>query len=464
MKMLMRNLKIMLVLFFIVSASLLIGLSYQQYRSKTELYIAAGENKAALRSRYAQAGTIFDSDGLILAQSVDGDRVYCEDSAIAKSVLHIVGDYTHNIGNTVEASYQGILLGNDRNIFRQFYLDILGKGLSGDDITLTISGDLSKKAYNLLDGRNGSVVLLNYKTGAVLCSVSSPSTSPSSVIAYEDITGTVLFNRALSGAYAPGSTFKIITSASYLTSNIYDPSLTLDCESVSTVEPNGASESGEGHGEVNFMSAFARSCNVFFGQVGVTLGNERIMNTARVFGYETAFSLDRLSVKSGKIEVGNDPFTLSWLSIGQPLADSTLYTTPLHMAMIAGAIGNDGTMQKPHIIEYATTPSGENYMKLKPQPLLEITNPATAGQLEIMMIECTKSGTGTAAAISGYTVASKTGTVQVDGQKNNALCVAYIVEDDMPYAVAVIVEEGGSGGGTAAPIAGDMLSAAVNAS
>ncbi len=464
MKMLMRNLKIMLVLFFLVSVSLLIGLSYQQYRSKTELYIAAGENKAALRSRYAQAGAIFDSDGLILAQSVDGDRIYCEDKTVAKSVLHIVGDYTHNIGNTVEASYQGILLGNDRNIFRQFYLDILGKGLSGDDLTLTISGELSKTAYNLLDGRSGSVVMLNYKTGAVLCAVSSPSTSPSSVISYEDISGTVLFNRALSGAYAPGSTFKIITSASYLTSNVYDPSLTVDCESVSTVDPNGASESGDGHGEVNFMSAFARSCNVFFGQVGVTLGNERLMKTARDFGYETAFSLDRLAVKPGKIDVGNDPFTLSWLSIGQPLADSTLYTTPLHMAMIAGAVGNGGTMLKPHIIDHATTPSGEVYMKLKAQTLLEITNSAAAGQLEKMMIECTKSGTGTAAAISGYTVASKTGTVQVDGQKNNALCVAYIVEDDMPYAIAVIVEEGGSGGGTAAPIAGEMLSAAVSAS
>lgn len=464
MKMLMRNLKIMLVLFFIVSASLLIGLSYQQYRSKTELYIAAGENKAALRSRYAQAGTIYDSDGLILAQSADGDRIYCEDKTVAKSVLHIVGDYTHNIGNTVEASYQGILLGNDRNIFRQFYLDLLGKGLSGDDLTLTISGELSKKAYNLLDGRNGSVVMLNYKTGAVLCAVSSPSTSPSSVISYEDISGTVLFNRALSGSYAPGSTFKIITSASYLTSDVYDPSLTVDCESVSTVDPNGASESGEGHGEVDFMSAFARSCNVFFGQVGVTLGNERLMKTARDFGYETAFSLDRLSVKSGKIDVENDPFTLSWLSIGQPLADSTLYTTPIHMAMIAGAIGNDGTMLKPHIIDHATTPSGEEYMKLKTQTLLDITTPAAAGQLEKMMIECTKNGTGTAAAISGYTVASKTGTVQVDGQKNNALCVAYIVEDDMPYAIAVIVEEGGSGGGTAAPIAGEMLSAAVSAS
>ncbi len=464
MKMLMRNLKIMLVLFFIVSASLLIGLSYQQYRSKTELYIAAGENKAALRSRYAQAGTIYDSDGLILAQSTDGDRVYCEDKTIAKSVLHIVGDYTHNIGNTIEASYQGVLLGNDRNIFRQFYLDILGKGLSGDDLTLTISGELSKKAYNLLDGRNGSVVMLNYKTGAVLCAVSSPSTSPSSVISYEDISGTVLFNRALSGAYAPGSTFKIVTSASFLTSDVYDPSLTVDCESVSTVDPNGASESGEGHGDVNFMSAFARSCNVFFGQVGVTLGNERLMKTARDFGYETSFTMDRLTVKSGSIDVGNDPFTLSWLSIGQPLADSTLYTTPLHMAMIAGAVGNGGSMVKPHIIDHATTPAGEEYMKLKTESLLDITTFAAAGQLEKMMIECTKTGTGTAAAISGYTVASKTGTVQVDGQKNNALCVAYIVEDDMPYAIAVIVEEGGSGGGTAAPIAGEMLSAAVRAS
>jgi len=139
MKMLMRNLKIVLVLFILISAALLIGLSFQQYRSKTELYIAAGENKEALKSRYAQAGSILDINGGILAQSKDGDRLYSEDPVIAKAVLHIVGDYTHNIGNTIESSYQGILLGNDRNILRQLYLDVLGKGLSGDDITLQLA-------------------------------------------------------------------------------------------------------------------------------------------------------------------------------------------------------------------------------------------------------------------------------------------------------------------------------------
>ena len=220
MKMLMRNLKIILVLFLLISAALLFGLSFQQYRSKNELYVAAGENKEALKTRYAQAGTIYDINGLILAQSEDGERIYSEDSTIAKAMVHIVGDYTHNIGNTIESTYQGILLGNDRNPLRQFYLDILGKGLSGDDITLTADGELSKKAYELLDGRAGSIVVINYKTGAVLTAVSSPSTSPESVIAYEDIPETSLFNRALLGSYAPGSTFKIITAAAYLTSPI----------------------------------------------------------------------------------------------------------------------------------------------------------------------------------------------------------------------------------------------------
>jgi len=463
MKMLMRNLKIVLLLFLLVSVALLAGLSFQQYRSKNELNVAAGENKQALKSRYAQAGTIYDSDGLILAQSVDGERHYCEDSETAAAVLHIVGDYTHNIENTIESSYQGILLGTDRNIFRQFYLDILGKGLTGDNITLTISGNLSKQAYELLDGRRGSVVLLNYKTGAVLAAVSSPSTTPESVIEYQDIPDTALFNRALLGLYAPGSTFKIITAASWLTSSVYDPSLTINCTGQSTVNSDGASETGDGHGEVNITSAFADSCNVFWGQVGVTVGKEQLEKTAAAFGYGYSLSLDRLSVETGKIDAPEIPSTLSKIAIGQPVSDSILYTTPLHMAMIAGAVGNNGVMVKAHVVDHVTTPAGESYDKLNVGTEKILMDPSVAAALETLMIGVTDHGTGTAAAIDGYTVAAKTGTVQVDGQDtNNALCVAYITEDDMPYAIAVIVEEGGSGGGTAAPIAGQMLQAAVN--
>lgn len=463
MKMLMRNLKIILVLFLLISAALLFGLSFQQYRSKNELYVAAGENKEALKTRYAQAGTIYDINGLILAQSEDGERIYSEDSTIAKAMVHIVGDYTHNIGNTIESTYQGILLGNDRNPLRQFYLDILGKGLSGDDITLTADGELSKKAYELLDGRAGSIVVINYKTGAVLTAVSSPSTSPESVIAYEDIPETSLFNRALLGSYAPGSTFKIITAAAYLTSPVYDPTILVNCSAVSTVDPFGASETSDGHGEVDLSSAFARSCNVFFGQVGVAVGRDALLETTREMGYGYAFSMDRLNVLPGRINVPDNASTLSWIAIGQPVSDSTLYTTPLEMAMIAGAVGNGGVMQKAHIVDRVTTPAGGDYNELNVESQRTIMSSATAGVLEKLMIGVAVDGTGTAADIEGYTVAAKTGTVQVEGQENNALCVAYIAEDDMPYAIAVIVEEGGAGGTTAAPLAGEMLAAVTDA-
>ena len=463
MKMLMRNLKIVLVLFILISAALLIGLSFQQYRSKTELYVAAGENKQSLKSRYAQAGSIFDINGGILAQSKDGERLYSEDPVIAKAVLHIVGDYTHNIGNTIESTYQGILLGNDRNVLRQLYLDVMGKGLSGDDITLTLNEDISKKAYELLDGRKGSIVVLNYKTGAVVAAVSSPSTTPESVISYTDIPDTALFNRALLGSYAPGSTFIIVTTTAYITSPAYDPTVVVDCTSQSTVDPFGASETGDGHGEVDLSSAFARSCNVFFGQIGVAVGRDALMKTAADMGYGYTFTMDRLTVAPGKMEVPDNASTLSWIAIGQPVSDSTLYTTPLQMAMIAGAIGNNGVMMKAHIIDHITTPAGENYSKLKADTEKTIMNEAAAAVLEKLMIGAVTNGTGTDAALTGYTVAGKTGTVQVEGQKNNALCVAYIVEDDMPYAVAVIVEEGGAGGTVAAPIAGKMLRAAINA-
>jgi peptidoglycan glycosyltransferase len=462
MKMLMRNLKFISFLFILIAVSLLTGLSFQQYRSKTELYVAAGENKQALRSRYAQAGSIFDINGLVLAKSVDGDRKYSDDAEMAKSVLHIVGDYTHNIGNTIESTYQGILLGNDRNVLRQLYLDVLGKGLSGDDITLTLDGKLSKKAYDLLDGRKGSIVLINYKTGAVLSAVSSPSTSPESVISYKDIPDTALFNRALSGSYAPGSTFKIVTAAAFFSSSVYDPTLVVDCNGQSTVDPFAASETGSGHGKMDLASAFAKSCNVYFGQIGVTIGKDTLVKEANAMGYGHVFSLDRLEVTPGKINVPDNASTLSWISIGQPVSDSTLYTTPLHMAMLVGAIGNNGVMVKAHIIDHITTPAGEEYDKLKVSTEMTIMNEAESKVLENLMIGVVTDGTGKDTAINGYTVAAKTGTVQVDGQKNNALCVAYIAEDDMPYAVAVIVEEGGAGGTTAAPIAGKILKAVIS--
>lgn len=457
MKMLMRNIKIILILFLITSVALLAGLIFQQYRSKHELNTAAGENKESLRTRYAQAGMIVDNDGLILAHSVSGERQYAEDPLIAMSVLHIVGDYTHNIENTIEGNYQGALLGNDRNLIRQAVLDLFGKGLYGDDITLTISGELSAYAYELLDGRKGSIVVTNYHTGEIIAAVSSPSVSPDSVISYTDIPDTALFNRAFQGAYAPGSTFKVVTATAYMHSTAYDPLMTVDCDGHSTIDPFAAGEKGTGHGLVGMREAITKSCNVYFGLAGVMTGREQLLKTADEIGYGSFVSVDRLFASGGKIEIPDNQSTLSWISIGQPVSDSVLYTSPLHMAMLAGAIGNNGEMMNPHVVKFLTTPIGEKYAMPENNSFATIMTPEEAGYLEEMMIDCTQHGTGVYAAVQGYAIASKTGTVQVDGQENNALCIAYVADDSAPYAICVVVEEGGAGGDTAAPLAGDML-------
>jgi len=461
MKTLIRNLRTVLIFFICLCFLLLTGLFLQQSRSQKELSVAAGENKQSLKTRYAKAGEILDRNGNILAESKDGERIYNDDPETASALLQIVGDYTHNMENTIEAKYQNVLLGTDRNLFTQLLLDIQGKGLHGDSIMLTADAELSKKAFALLGDKKGSIVLLNYQTGEVLCAVSTPSTSPSSVINYENIPDTALFNRALFGNYAPGSTFKIFTAAAWLTSSSYDPGLEIYCDTHSTVDPFGANESGNGHGAVQLDAAFAHSCNVFFGQVGVNIGTEHLLSTTKNMGYGASFSLDALSVQTAKSTSADIPSTLSWFSIGQPTAESELYMTPLQMAMTAGSIGNGGVEMKPHIVDCFITPTGKKYASFTPEELQRTMSPETAAALENLMLQSTSYGTGTAAAVPGYTVASKTGTVQVEGLTNTALTVAYITEDDMPYAIAVVVEEGGSGGGTAAPIAGKMLAAAV---
>ncbi len=466
MKMLMHNLKTTLLIFLLVSAALLAGLLFQQYRSKAMLDSAAGENKQSLRNRYSQAGTIFDRQGIILAQSVEGIRSYAEDDVVASAVLQVVGDFTHNISNTIEASYQNTLLGTDRNPFRQLWLDLQGKGLKGDNITLTLDAGLSKRALELMGDRKGAIVLLNYQTGEILSSISTPTTLPEYVISYdqEKIPPTALFNRAFLGKYAPGSTFKVITAAAYINSGRFDPAFTLFCDRHSTVDPYGASESGDGdgHGTVNLAEAFSDSCNVFFGQVGVDNGKTLMLKEAQQMGYGLSLKADRLSMATSEIYIPDNASTLSWLSIGQPVADSKLSTSPLQLALLAGAIGNNGNMPKAHIVHHVTAPDGSESQKAEPQIEKQLVSPETAAILETLMIDVAQKGTGTAAAIEGYTVAAKTGTVQVEGQQNTALCIAYIVEESKPYAVAVVVEEGGAGGTTAAPLAGQMLSAALS--
>lgn len=463
MRELLRNIKIILFVFVSIAVLLIVGIIVQENRTKDMLMAAAGENKRALASRYAEAGTIYSIDGVALAQSEDGERRYSENDSTAASFLQLVGDYTHNIGNTIEAVYQGNLTGSDRPLSRQLEFDLAGKGLEGDDITLTLNAELNTYAYELMKDYDGAAVVINYKTGAILAAVSTPSTSPTNVVNYTDIPDTALFNRALMGGYAPGSSYKFITAGAWMNCPDYDPAYLVECTgSKPLIEPDGVLENRtETHGTLDLVGAMEVSCNHFFGNVGVRVGRKRMLEAAHAYSIGEKFKADRINVYSSQVEIPQRDSTLSWVSIGQPVADSKLYLSPLHMAMMAGAIGNDGVMMNPHVVDHITGPLGTEYGEPEPTKLSVAVSPEIAAQLEEVLKASVATGSGKRAAVDGLTVCGKTGTAEVEGQENeNAIFVGYVAEDEAPYAVAVICENTGLGSEYSAPIAGKLLAKA----
>ena len=466
MKQLIRNLKIALVMLLIFSLALGAGLVYQQQQSQTTLLAVAGENKAALRQRYAQAGQILSRDGVVLASSENGERVYAEDLTLQRSLSQLVGDYTHHMSNTIETQYQSELLGNQRNVMEQFLLDVTGRGLQGSDIHLTIHALLNEFVYEQMKNRTGSAVLLNYKTGEILAMVSTPATTMANIVAYKDIPDTALFNRSLNGRYAPGSTFKIMTSAAWLSSGKFDPAYTLECNG-DPVRVNGARD--RGHGTVNLDTAFTLSCNVFFGEAAVKVGAKNFYDYLVNAGLGRLNSLDRLSVSPARYQnsaAADDRALLSWFGTGQPVGDLVLNITPLELALMSGAVANGGNLVEPHVVRYINNPLNQKREEAQTTVAGRMFSPQVATRLQQMMLEAVASGDSiqTNARIEGLDVGGKSGTVEIGtGSKQtiNALWTGFLADPEHPYAVAVVVENASGTNTIAVAIGGQILKEAA---
>jgi peptidoglycan glycosyltransferase len=461
MKRLLRNLRLILVLFIVLSVALLAGLLVQQRRSLRELSAVAGENKAVLHQEYAKAGRIITADGRIVADSSSGERRYSDDWSEAVAMLPVVGDYTHNMTNTIESQMQGALLGNRHDLIRQLMLDLTWKGHLGDDVVLTIDSGLQQAAYEALGGAGGAVVVLNYETGDIPVLVSSPSTEPQNVIEWENVPDTALFNRALNAQYTPGSTFKIITASAWLLSDEFDQDRTCVCLGDTPIIPGGAFENYDhvAHGEVALAGAFSQSCNAFFADVGLEIGAERLTETAKLFGFGHELGCAPLFLSKSEIDlITDDAPNLTWSAIGQPAGASVLTVTPLHMAMIGGAIANDGVMCQPHLVDHLLDPSGRAYAGRSVSTVLTLPG-GLASDLQQLMLYAVESGYASAAGLYGRTIGGKTGTAEAtDGEGNrqvHRLFIGFDLTEGYPYAIAVVSENESA---NAAAIAGQVLS------
>lgn len=412
-----------------------------------------------------QRGNIYDRQGVILAQSREGKRYY----PLGKLAAHPVGFVSALYGKAgLEAVLDPYLLGRapgDR--VRAFWDRLRGKPTVGNDVVVTLDARLQRQAAQLLAGRRGAVVALNPRSGAILAMASSPAFDPNRIEeSYPAVQGereAPLFNRATQGAYPPGSTFKLVTAAAALAAARSNAERMFECQGSIAVDGFVLRDTVV-HGRVSFERALAESCNSTFALLGLEVGAQRLYRAARSFGFEqnpwegtaTPFWPYRPGSLTSPERMSRPLLASSAIGQGEVLV------SPLQMALVAAAIANGGIIMRPCFVERILDPSGRELYRNEPRVWLKATDSGVAEIIMKAMVTAVREGTGREAFLPGVSVAGKTGSAQNPHGDAHAWFIGFAPAEDPRVAVAVIIENGGSGGSVAAPVARELLALALS--
>ena len=355
--------------------------------------------------------------------------------------------------------------------------------LSGNNLETSLDWDIQKVIQEAMKGKPGAAVVLKPDTGEVLAMYSSPAFDPSSFTRkLSTMEWNALFadpykpfqNRAIQGQYPPGSTYKMVTALAGLEEKVITPETTFYC--------NGALPFGKrvfhcwrkgGHGLVNLHKAIVQSCDVYFYNVGIRLGVDRLARYAQLLGLGQPTGISLYPEKGGLIptslwKLGR--YKTAWqpgetlsLAIGQGYN----LTTPLQMASITATIANGGKVFRPYLVKRIVSPEGRLIKAFVPQQIRQIpVNPEHLRLIRQAMAGVINEpgGTGGAARLVGLVAAGKTGTAQVvalgkRGGRDHAWFVAFAPLESPQLAMAILMEHGGHGGEAAAPVARKVLEA-----
>jgi peptidoglycan glycosyltransferase len=420
-------------------------------------------------------------------KKVGGQTLYFRRYPTGPLFANVVGYSTQSRNRTgIEQSYNDFLTGSNANldtVFRSTVDKLKGSTITGNNIVLTIQPGLQALAHRLLQGKCGAVVALEPSTGRVLAMATNPTFNPNLIEnRFKQATrtnlpcGAALLNRATVGKYQPGSTFKMITASAALDTGRFTPDSPFDdpgycIEYGKKVRNAGNPEAPETFGHVNFATGFEHSINSVFCNVGKALGAGTVLKYADRFGFYTVPPLElpeneRVAsglYDHGRLFVPDNPDTQvdpGRLAFGQ----ERLQVTPLQMAMVGATIANHGVEMRPRLIERIESPGGHTVTHFKPERLGTPIKRQTADELTSMMELAVQGGTGTPAQIPGIRVAGKTGTAETGRANiNTTWFVCFAPADQPKIAIAVVVENqvGGFGGTVAAPIAKQLMEAAL---
>lgn len=410
----------------------------------------------------AEGGDIITADGVVVATDGANGREY----PLGVRYVHLVGYDAGDRRSGIEATrFASLHRRTDESITSW----LLGSAEAPNDVVLTVIDAMQREARNGLEGSTGAVVAIDVETGAVLAYASSPAYDPNRVVAgtldLEEVPEAAL-DRVADRVLPPGSTFKVIVTAAALREGLTGDTTFPDADEY--LAPGAGSPIGNaGDGfcadgdEITLTDALVVSCNTVYAALAVALGGDAIATAAGAAGFGQVIpwetGLARSSLPSGG-DLSADPGALAQTGIGE----RDVRATPLLMALIAAAIGNDGVVMAPYVVDRVVDADGGTVRRTETRVLGRSFEAGIAADLLEMMEQVVVRGTGTTAAVDGVVVAGKTGTAEGSGGPH-AWFIAVAGDPGERIAVAVVVEGGSSGGRVAAPIARAVIAAWADA-
>ena len=396
-------------------------------------------------------GVVTDRDNVLLLDTTDG-KSFNSDARIRKAFLHWVGDREGNVQAGVLSQYGKELVGYDALSGTYQYGDAAGQ------MVLSIDASIQAAALEAMGSRKGTVAVYNYKTGEILCAVSTPTFDPKDPPDVEnDNTGAyegVYVNRFLRSKYIPGSIFKIVTLAAALECIPDIQEQTFTCNG--SIDLEGGSVTCERtHGTQSLKEAFCNSCNCAFAQITLQVGKERMARYVEQFGLTNPLSFDGLTTVSGNYSVKDAcEQEFAWSGIGQ----YTDQVNPCAYMQFMGAIAGGGITSQPHVVKEIKI-GGRNSYLAQTTESARIMSVSTAKILSEYMQNNVQAKYG-ADNFPGMTVCAKSGTGEVGGDKRpNAMFAGFVADTDLPLAFIVCIEEGGYGAQTCIPVLSEVLAA-----
>jgi len=421
----------------------------------------SGNTRVLIDEYSRQRGSIV-VDGQPVATSVQTDDAlqYLRQYPAGPLYAPATGYYSLIFGpSAIERTENDLLSGSDDRLLVRRITDLFtGRDPKGANVVLSLNPAAQQAAFDALQGVTGAAVALDPNTGAILAMASTPSYDPNLLSSHEpaairDYAAQLdaaevdpRLNRATQDNFPPGSVFKTVIAAAAL-SDGYTPETLIPAPDVlelpgsSATLQNFGGSSCSGSEEQSLIDALTISCNTAFAQLGIDLGEERVREMAAGFGIDgTGFEMP-LPVAPSQVGDIESEAALGQSSIGQ----RDVRLTPLHAAMIASCIANDGQLMSPYLVSEIQGPDLSALDEADPEVFSEPISADVANDLTTMMVSVVDDGSGQAAQIDGMDVAGKTGTAEVaEGVNPHTWFIGFAPADDPQVAVAVVVEDGGN--------------------